>query len=73
VGNYVHIAPGANVSGNVHLHDGCWVGAGSIVNQGNPVKRLEVGANTIVGSGAVVISDCDPDAVYAGVPATRVK
>ena len=73
VGNYVHVAPGANVSGNVYLHDGCWVGAGAVINQGNQDKKLEVGVNTVVGSGAVVVDDCDPDSVYVGVPAKKLK
>ena len=73
VGNYVHIAPGANVSGNVYLRDGCWVGAGAVINQGSQTKKLEVGVNAVVGSGAVVIDDCDPDAVYVGVPAKKLK
>lgn len=73
VGSYVHVAPGANVSGNAHLHDGCWIGAGAVINQGNQTKKLEIGANTVVGSGAVVVDDCDPDAVYVGVPAKRIK
>ena len=73
VGSYVHVAPGANVSGNVHLHDGCWIGAGAVINQGNLNKKLRIGDNTVVGSGAVVTSDCDPNAVYLGVPAKRIK
>lgn len=73
VGAYVHVAPGANVSGNVNLKDGCWVGAGAVINQGTFSKKLEVGVNTMVGAGAVVIEKCDPDAVYVGVPAKRIK
>lgn len=73
VGSYVHVAPGANISGNVHLQDGCWIGAGAVVNQGKPTKKLAIGINTVIGSGAVVIDDCEPDAVYVGVPAKRIK
>lgn len=73
VGNYVHLAPGANVSGNVHLQDGCWIGAGAVINQGNLTKKLEVGVNTVVGAGTVVIDDCEPGAVYVGMPAKRIK
>ena len=73
VGNFVHLAPGANVSGNVHLQDGCWIGTGAVINQGNLTKKLKVGENTVVGSGAVVTSDCDPNTVYLGVPARRIK
>lgn len=73
VGNFVHVAPGANVSGNVLVNDGCWIGAGSVINQGKDRKKLEIGRNAVIGSGAVVIEDCMPDAVYAGIPAKRIK
>ena len=73
VGNYVHVAPGANVSGYVDLQEGCWIGAGAVINQGCEKNKLNVGANTIIGSGAVVIADCEPDSVYVGVPAKRIK
>ena len=73
VADFVHLASGANVSGNVHLQDSCWIGAGAVINQGKYTKKLEVGKKTVIGSGAVVIDDCDPDAVYVGVPAKRIK
>ncbi|MFN3882485.1 MAG: hypothetical protein ACK4L8_13775 [Nitrincola lacisaponensis] len=73
VENYVHIAPGANISGNIHLKAGCWVGAGAVINQGGNTNKLIIGENTIVGSGAVVIKNCESDAVYVGVPAKRIK
>ena len=73
VGGYVHIAPGANVSGNVHLGVGCWVGAGAVINQGTISHKLTVGRGTVIGSAAVVIGDCEPNAVYVGVPAKRIK
>ena len=73
IDSYAHVAPGANVSGSVHLEEGVWVGAGAVINQGNDSAKLTIGQNTLVGSGAVVIADCAPDAVYAGVPAKRLK
>lgn len=73
VDEYVHIAPGANVSGNVHLMTGCWIGAGAVINQGNDDYKLTVHSGAVIGSGAVVIRDCEPNAVYAGVPAKRIK
>lgn len=73
VDSYVHVAPGANVSGNVHLRQGCWVGAGAVLNQGAKGRKRMVGENAIIGSGAVVLSDCEPGAVYAGVPAKRIR
>ncbi len=73
VEDYVHIAPGANISGNVHLKEGCWVGAGAVINQGANDKKLTINQGAMIGSGAVVIGDCEPNTVYAGVPAKRIK
>lgn len=73
VESYVHVAPGANLSGNVYLKQGCWVGAGAVVNQGSNTEKRVVGENTVLGSGSVVIRDCEANAVYAGVPAKRIK
>ena len=73
VDSFVHVAPGANVAGSVHLKQGCWVGSGAVINQGSNADKRVVGENTMVGSGAVVINDCEANAVYAGVPAKRIK
>ena len=73
LGDFVHIAPGGIVSGNVSIGHGCWIGAGAVVNQGKNDKKLQIGQNTVIGSGAVVILPCESDAVYAGVPAKRIK
>ncbi len=72
-GDFVHIAPGGVVSGNVVIGHGSWIGAGAIVNQGTSEKKLYIGENTVIGSGAVVIHPCESNAVYAGVPAKRIK
>ena len=69
IGDFVNIAPGATISGYVELERGCWIGTGAAVNQGNPDKRLVVGAGTTVGSGSVVVKDCEPGRVYVGIPA----
>lgn len=73
VEDFVNVSPGANISGNVHLGARCWVGTGSAINQGTTQARLRVGADTMIGSGSVVVRDCDPSAVYVGAPAKRIK
>ncbi len=70
---FVLVAPGANISGNVHIGARCWIGTGAAVNQGQNGARLTIGADTTIGSGAVVLGHCDAHAVYAGVPARRIK
>lgn len=73
IGEYVNLAPGVSVSGNVRIQEGCWIGTGAVINQGTNDKKLSIGARTVIGSGAVVTHDCEPDAVYVGVPARRIK
>jgi sugar O-acyltransferase (sialic acid O-acetyltransferase NeuD family) len=73
VEDFVHVAPGACISGNVHLGARCWIGAGAVINQGTAGAKLLIGSDTIIGSGSVVIKTCEPNAVYVGVPAKRIK
>ena len=73
IGSFVHISPGANISGNVNIGDNCWVGAGAVINQGKSCKKLILGSNSTIGSGAVVLSDCSPDSTYVGVPARKIS
>lgn len=73
IGGFTHIAPGSTISGNVDIGSHCWIGAGSVINQGTPDNKLLIGSNTTIGSGAVVIRSCESNAVYAGVPAKRIR
>ena len=73
IDDFVHIAPGSTISGNVDIGNNCWVGAGAVLNQGTPENRLLIGNHTFIGSGAVVIRSCESYAIYAGVPARRIK
>lgn len=73
IGDFVNVSPGANISGNVRIGKRCWIGTGSAINQGKPGEPLVVGDRAVVGSGAVVTRSCDADAVYAGVPARRIR
>lgn len=73
IDEYVYVAPGANITGNVHVGARSWIGVGVAINQGNESLKRRIGADTMIGSGAVVVQDCDPNAVYVGVPARRIK
>ena len=53
---------------DVFIGDGCWLGARVTVMPG-----VTIGAGTVVAAGAVVTKDCEPGAVYAGVPAKRIR
>lgn len=71
--DFANVSPGANISGNVHIGSRCWVGTGAVINQGKGTAKLRIGEDTMIGSGAVVIKDCEPNAVYVGAPAKRIK
>ena len=68
LGDFVTIAPGVHVSGNVVVEEGCEVGTGVATVQG---RRL--GAWSMVGAGAVVSSDIPPNCTAVGIPARAVK
>lgn len=52
----------------VRVGDRCWLGARALIMPG-----VTVADETIIAAGAVVTKDCEPGAVYAGVPARRVR
>lgn len=73
IGDCVHIAPRACVSGNVSIGARVWIGAGAVINQGTFSRPLLIEEDATIGSGAVVIADCEAGGVYAGVPARRLR
>lgn len=73
VEDFVNIAPGAHVSGNVHIGPRCWIGTGAAINQGQGNAKLHIGADTVIGSGSVVVKACEPHSVYVGIPAKKIK
>jgi maltose O-acetyltransferase len=52
----------------VTIQDGCWIGARALILPG-----VTIGRGTIVAAGAVVTADCEPNCVYAGVPARLLR
>lgn len=49
---------------DIRIGDGTWIGCGAIVLAG-----VTVGRGCIIAAGSVVTKDCEPDCLYAGVPA----
>lgn len=52
----------------VKIDDGCWIGANVTILPG-----VHIGKGCVIGAGAVVNKDCEPNGVYVGVPARRIK
>ena len=61
IGEFVYVAPGAHITGNVHIDARAWIGTGVAINQGTETRRRYIGADTTIGSGAVVVKDCEPN------------
>lgn len=73
ISEFVYVASGAHVTGNVHVEARAWIGTGVAINQGTEIRKRHIGTDTTIGSGAVVVSDCEPNAIYVGIPARRIK
>lgn len=68
LGDFVTVAPSVNISGAVHVGEGCDLGTGSTVIQG-----IRIGHWSVVGAGAVVVRDLPPNVTAVGVPAKAIK
>lgn len=66
--DFVTVNPSVNVSGNVVLASGSFIGTGTQIIQG-----ITIGNNTVVGAGAVVNHDLPSDCTAVGVPARVIK
>lgn len=53
---------------DIIIEDGCWLGGNVTVLPGVTIKK-----GCIIGAGAVVTKDTEPDGVYVGIPAKRIK
>src|SRR4029078_941115 len=67
MGDYVHVAPGGRLAGNVRVDNGCDIGIGASVIQGR-----SIGEWSLVGAGAVVVRDVAANVTVAGVPAREI-
>jgi len=67
IGAHAHVAPGAVLSGSVHVGQRAHVGAGSVV-----IQNLKIGNDSIVGAGAVVLADVPASSTVVGVPARPI-
>ena len=86
IGNHVSINPGCGIghdtviedysslywnvtlSGNVCIHEGCEIGSKAIV-----IPKRAVGKWSVIGAGAVVVTDMPDNCTAVGIPAKPIK
>ncbi|MGV8155245.1 MAG: acetyltransferase [Alkaliphilus sp.] len=65
---FVHIAPGTVLCGEVQIGANTHIGARSVVKQ-----QIKIGANTIIGMGSMVVQDLKENIIAYGNPCKEVK
>lgn len=66
--NYSSFMPSVNISGEVHIQEGVYIGTGAKI-----INQLEIGQYTIVGAGAVVSKSLPEHCTAVGIPAKPIK
>lgn len=66
--DFVTLAPGVHVSGNILLEEGCYIGTGA-----NIIEKRRVGAWSVVGAGSTITKDVPPNTTVVGVPGKVIK
>lgn len=61
--DFVHVAPGAVLCGNVTIGRGTFVGANSVIRQG-----IIIGKNVTIGAGTVIVKDIPDNVTVVGNP-----
>ena len=59
---------GKLISAPVRVGAGTWIGARAVVLPG-----VTIGSGCVIAAGALVTRDCEPNGLYRGVPAVRVR
>lgn len=72
IGDFVTFAPAVKCNGNIVIGDHAYISAGAVIKHGNPGKPLVIGADAVVGMGAVVTKDVSPGTTVVGNPAREM-
>lgn len=68
VGSFTVIGSNTSVSGNVSIGENCYIGSRTSV-----INGVSIGDRSIVGIGSNVIRSIQPDGVFAGNPARKLR
>lgn len=68
IGSYSSLMPNVNISGNVDIMEGIYIGTGAKIS-----NLLQIGEYTIIGAGAVVGKSIPANCTAVGIPAKPIK
>jgi len=66
--DFVTVAPGVHISGNVTLKTGAYIGTGA-----NIIEKKTVGMWSVVGAGSAVVNDVPANVTVVGTPGKVIK
>jgi sugar O-acyltransferase (sialic acid O-acetyltransferase NeuD family) len=73
VGDFVTLAPGARVNGNIVLEDHVYVGSNAVIRHGLQGAPVVIGKGAVIGMGAVVTRSVAPGTTVVGNPARPMR
>ncbi len=59
---------GENIYGSIIIEDGAWIGGGTIILPG-----VKIAKGTVVGAGSIVTKSTEPNSLYLGIPAKKIR
>lgn len=68
IGDFASFMPGINISGEVMIEKGVYVGTGAKI-----INQVQIGENAVIGAGAVVSKSIPANCTAVGVPAKPIK
>ena len=68
IGDFCSFMPGVNISGEVNIENGVYVGTGAKI-----INQLQIGEWTVIGAGAVVSKTLPANCTAVGIPAKPIK
>ena len=59
---------GKSIADKIIVEDGCWIGANSTIMPG-----VRISKGCVIGSNSLILQDTEPNCLYVGQPARKVK
>lgn len=63
-----HRRADSNITKPINIGNGVWIGANVTILPG-----CVIGDGVIIAAGSIVVKSCEPNSIYAGIPAKKIK